>query len=232
MKQFNLNRRYWLSLPILLLAGLGLSGCNQGERSYQVNLTNLTHNQPMSPLAVILHNQDFRAWSTGMPASDGIERLAEGGDSSMLLEVEAGSTANTTTAMGSGLILPGNTDSVTITGKIRGSISLSIASMLVNTNDGFTGASAVDVSSLRFDEPLTLFVHAWDAGTEANDELAANLPGPAGGGEGFNINRNDQNFITAHPGVITSDDGSMMSALDSSHRFDNPVARLVVTRIH
>jgi len=231
MKPFNLKMRYWLSLPILVMTILGLSACNQGGRSYQIDLTNLTHNQPMSPLAVILHDQGFQAWKTGLPASDGIERLAEGGDSSILLEMAAASTPNTTTAMGSDLILPGHTDSVTITSKIKGAIKLSVASMLVNTNDGFTGASAVDVSSIRFNEPLTLFVHTLDAGTEANDELAVNLPGPAGGGEGFNMSRNDRNFITVHPGVITADDGLIMSALDGSHRFDNPVARLVVSRI-
>ena len=235
MKHINTKKGYAITLPLLLLAGLGLSGCNHdqnSESSYQINVTNLTNNQPLSPLAVIVHKRDFRAWHIGMPASAGIERLAEGGDSSVLLQMEAGSTPDTNTAMGNGLILPGTTDSVTINSNIGGEVELTVASMLVNTNDGFTGASAVDIASMPFNEPLTLLLHTLDAGTEANDELAANLPGPAGGGEGFNMNRNDRNFITLHPGVISTADGLETSALDGSHRFDNPVARLTITRIH
>jgi len=58
------------------------------------------------------------------------------------------------------------------------------------------------------------------------------VPGPAAGGEGFNVTRDDLvDRVTVHAGVVTRDDGLSTSALDVSHRFDNPVARIVVTRI-
>jgi hypothetical protein len=71
----------------------------------------------------------------------------------------------------------------------------------------------------------------WDAGTEANDELAATIPGPAGGGEGFNADRNDDDRVAFHSGVISQDDGLASSALSANHRFLNPGAQLVITRI-
>jgi hypothetical protein len=70
----------------------------------------------------------------------------------------------------------------------------------------------------------------YDAGTEANDEEAANVPDPAAGGEGFNASRNDVDWVRIHPGVISSEDGLTGSALIGSHRFDNPVIKLTLTR--
>jgi len=227
-------KSYRLILLLLILTGLGLSGCNheKGVAMYQVDLTNLTHQQPLSPLAVILHDQSFRIWNEGMPASEDIERLAEGGDNSMLLQTVTANQSHTATASGSGLILPGHTDSVTISKKYRSNTALTIASMLVNSNDAFTGINAVDVTGIKANEPLTLWAHALDAGTEGNDELAATIPGPAGGGEGYNSNRNDRNIITVHAGIISTDDGLPLSTLDNTHRFDNPVARIVISRLH
>jgi len=72
---------------------------------------------------------------------------------------------------------------------------------------------------------------AYDAGTEANSETAATIPGPAAGGEGYNSTRDDRDTVGGHPGVISADDGLTGSALDASHRFDNPVARITITRL-
>ena len=47
----------------------------------------------------------------------------------------------------------------------------------------------------------------WDSGTEANSETAATIPGPAGGGEGFNATRDDSDTVSFHSGVISQDDG-------------------------
>jgi hypothetical protein len=73
---------------------------------------------------------------------------------------------------------------------------------------------------------------AWDAGTEANSEASGTIPGPADGGEGYNATRDDLvNFVAIHRGVISADDGLNSSILDESHRFDNPVARVMIERI-
>ena len=103
--------------------------------------------------------------------------------------------------------------------------------MLVNTNDAFVGANCIDVTKLKSGESLTLNLSAYDAGTEENSELASTIPGPAGGGEGFNSKRDDVNFVHIHPNVITKDDGLATSALTQAHRWDNPVAMLKIERI-
>jgi len=198
--------------------------------SYQISVTNLTHNQPMSPLAVAIHQDGYSGWSPGMPASGGLEQLAEGGTTDPFLDEAANHQQVEATASGAGLILPGGMDSITLMSDLD-TPQLTIVSMLVNTNDGFTGLSGIDLSSLENGDSLTRYSPVMDAGTEANSEAAATLPGPAGGGEGYNATREDHNFVAIHPGVVTADDGLMNSALDSSHRFDNPAARIVITRI-
>ncbi|MCV6038334.1 spondin domain-containing protein, partial [Escherichia coli] len=79
---------------------------------------------------------------------------------------------------------------------------LSLASMLVNTNDAFVGETGLSLKALAVGESYEMNMNVWDSGTELNDELAATIPGPAGGGEGFNSTRNDMNDAVAfHAGV-------------------------------
>ncbi len=59
------------------------------------------------------------------------------------------------------------------------------ATRLVNTNDAFTGVNAGRIGDLEVGESK-YSSQPWDAGTEGNIETAATIPGPAGGGEGFN----------------------------------------------
>ncbi|HFQ61119.1 MAG TPA: hypothetical protein ENK39_02315, partial [Epsilonproteobacteria bacterium] len=71
----------------------------------------------------------------------------------------------------------------------------------------------------------------YDAGTEANSELASTIPGPAGGGEGFNAARDDKDFVSVHEGVVTKDDGLSTSALTQMHKWDNPAASVSIERV-
>ncbi|HYO80686.1 MAG TPA: spondin domain-containing protein, partial [Bryobacteraceae bacterium] len=66
---------------------------------------------------------------------------------------------------------------------------LSVAAMLVPTNDAFFAINGTQV--LEGSETVVLMSPAYDTGTEANDELCRNIPGPPGVcmGEGFNASR-------------------------------------------
>jgi hypothetical protein len=78
---------------------------------------------------------------------------------------------------------------------------------------------------------LTIHGIAYDAGTEADSELATDIPGPAGGGEGYNAARDDQaDQVAMHAGVISGDDGFATSDLTEQHRFDNPVVEVRISR--
>lgn len=226
------------ALTVMVVSPLFLTGCpNDNDNDsgvvssvmYEVELTNLTAAQPMSPMAVVLHGSGYKMWTVGASASNGLEQLAESGDNTELLAEAAGE--NGTTMSGGGVITPGASESVTIEADGAGDLALSLATMLVNTNDAYTGVDSKSLSEMRLDEAQTMVLAAYDAGTEANSELASTIPGPAAGGEGFNATRDDRDSVGGHPGVVTHDDGLDSSALGEEHRFDNPVARVTITRL-
>lgn len=191
--------------------------------SYQITVTNLTHDQPLSPLAVVLHDSG-NLWTIGGVPSVELERMAEGGDNSGLLSL------GLVSASGAAPIGPGANETVEITIQDKTDAYLSVASMLVNTNDGFSGLNAWHLDNLAVGESWTTTLGVYDAGTEVNSELAGTIPGPADGGEGFNAMRADTGFVAMHPGVVTSDDALASSVLTAKHKFDNPALRITVMR--
>jgi hypothetical protein len=193
--------------------------------SYTVSVTNITNGQPVSPVAVMLHDAAM-LWQVGMPASDAVERMAESGDVSQLVANSAILASST----GMGVIPPGENEMISVTINDRTDNYLSIATMLVNTNDAFTGLANYDLSELSVGDSIHLRLPVWDAGTEANSETALTIPGPAGNGEGFNMARETRNTVAYHAGVVTADDGLNGSALSVMHRFDQSVLAVSITR--
>ena len=103
--------------------------------------------------------------------------------------------------------------------------------MLVNTNDAFSGLNAMQVDNMAVGELISRTSIAYDAGTEADSEQATTIPGPAGGGEGFNAARDDQaDRVSMHSGIVSRDDGFATSDLTEQHRFDNPVVMVRIVR--
>lgn len=222
---------------LTLLAATTLVACNDGndpkpasEQTLRVTVTNLTAGQPMSPLLLAL-NSGPAAWSVGMSASIGLERLAEGGDASVLA-ADLAAAGGIAAVNGAAPVGPGATESHELSYMPNANAMLTLATMLVNTNDAFTGLAALPVGNMAVGERLSRELMAWDAGTEANVETAGTIPGPAGGGEGFNVARSDGlDAVRIHAGVVSSDDGLAGSALKAQHRFDNPVMKVVIERI-
>lgn len=199
--------------------------------TYQVTVTNLTYAQPMSPVALVLHNEG-QLWSIGEMASVALENLAESGDNSAVLAESIVLSGQG----GAGLLLPGMSEMVdvsyTVSDVNNAPMMLSLATMLVNTNDAFTGINALAVNNLAIGESISLTTSSYDSGTEKNSELMTTIPGPAGGGtgEGFNAERDDIDKVAMHSGIVSADDGLMVSALTQAHRFDNPTLAIMVTR--
>lgn len=226
---------------VALTVGLMLSACSDNdhdtnmpeppappvERSFTLTVTNLTANQPMSPLALLATSNDYHAWQNGEPASLALEQLAEGGDQS---GYSAEMDGIELVVSGAGILPPGASESLTLTQTEAATASLSLLTMLVNTNDAFSGLNAIDISQMAMDETQSFYTPAYDAGTEANSELKGSIPGPADGGEGFNAARDDVDRVHLHPGVISQDDGLNDSVLKASHRFDNPVLKVTIQR--
>jgi hypothetical protein len=196
-----------------------------------VTVTNLTNNQPLSPPAVILHEGTYSLWQSGSAASDELELLAESGNPADVITAAQAHSGVATSMAGTAVIMPGTSSTIVLELKTSELNQLSLATMLVNTNDAITGALAVDVSELALNDTLSLHSLVYDAGTEANTETLESVPGPAAGGEGYNASREgDSNKVSIHPGVITASDGLSTSALNFSHAFDNPAALITISR--
>ncbi|GEA50814.1 hypothetical protein VIN01S_16180 [Vibrio inusitatus NBRC 102082] len=234
------NRILLAAFSIGVLAGCSdddndAAAINAGDASaqdyrYTISVVNLTANQPMSPLAVLTHNNDYSMFEVGQSASVPLEQLAEAGSNAELIALMDSNDNVEQGVSGNGLVMPGMSDEVTITIDPDVSGYLSVASMFVNTNDAFVGEAGLSLQSLAVGDSFEMNMNVWDAGTELNDELASTIPGPAGGGEGFNPARNDD-AVTFHSGVVSSDDGLASSALLATHRFLNPGAKITITRV-
>jgi len=212
---------------------------------FKVEVTNLTYAQPLSPPALVLHNDSYTLFAEGTTASIALEELAESGSNSTLLQEAQSYNSVFHTLSGDSIILPGSSQVFTLSleadfdhdlggnlGDELDTLKLSLITMLVNTNDGFTGEKNIDLSSLEVNQYQTYNGPVWDSGTEENSESSDSIPGPAANGEGFNASReNDVNKVVFHSGVVSMDDGLASSSLTQAHRFNQPASRIKITRV-
>lgn len=206
-----------------------ISGCgdvnNNTAREYKVTLKNITYSQPMSPMVVVHHNKTASLFKVGEKATLAMEKLAEDGNNTPIYM----SSSFPKKARGTMKIEPSKSDTVTLTSTVYDCIS--VATMLIKTNDAFTGINCLDVSAMIVGNKIKKTLISYDSGTEKHSETNATLPG-GGAGSGFKSERDDiLDKITIHSGVITKVDGLSTSQLTEAHRWDNPTATLVVERV-
>ena len=190
--------------------------------TYLVRVTNLTSGQHFTPILAATHGEDVSIFAAGMAASEELRMLAEGGDTMPLAMALRGRAMSVETT--DGLLGPGATAEILLNG---GSMHrrLSLAAMLIPTNDGFVGFSTELASHPR---PVTYNAFAYDAGTETNDEKCESIPGPhtecvRPGGDG--APGMGEGPITVHRGIQGVGD----FAGDRDWR--NPVARITIRRV-
>ena len=233
----NSGRSLWVLLLGSLLAACGGGGSDgvsvDNTLGYTAKLNNLTNGQPLSPAVVVLHRPGYVAFEVGTVASTELERLAEGGDTTAFVQAaEADPNVVAVKTMTTG-IAPGIVEALDISIPIgeRTDLLITAVSMLTNTNDGFAGLEQINISSLSVGDSAEFMLDAYDAGTEANTESQATVPGL--GGTGFDATRDDPDptaVVTRHPGVVSGVDGLTSSDLTQAHRFDNPVIQVTITR--
>jgi len=136
--------------PASLNASAGIdNAADAAAHTYEITVTNLTTGQPLSPGIVVTHDKQASVFTVGMPASDGIRFIAENGDpTTAVTELSGASDIDdvvATTAPVHRVGGPGPT-SLTTTVTARANASrLSVALMLVCTNDGFAGLDGVEL---------------------------------------------------------------------------------------
>lgn len=218
--------------------GSGDGGDDTTTAEFEIAVTNLTNAQPLSPPAIMLHGAGFNSFIDGEVASTALEVLAEGGDNSQVLSEAQAASQHLASASGSGPVGPqsvGEAVSLEVAADQLDDVRLSVITMLVHTNDAFTGTNALDVSGMSVGDTRVITAPAWDSGTEGNSETRATIPGPDFGGEGFNAERDDAvDVVRFHASVVTSASvqfGLATSDLTDQHRFLNPTSRVSITRV-
>lgn len=166
-----------IALTALLLTLLGAAPADAGsERTYQVTITNLTSGQPMTPFVVSTHSGSTSIFDVGSSASPGLQSLAENGGVPDLAS-ELSDSANVAVTEG-GIIEPGNYAFAEID-STPGKRKLSVAGMLICTNDGFGAIDSVQLNANA--KKQVVYGFAYDAGTENNTEDYDDLVPPCDG---------------------------------------------------
>ncbi len=196
-----------------------------------VKITNNTNGIFFTPLLISAHPASTALFTTGTAASTNLKAMAEGGMISGLTSDLDAVNANTVENPASGLLAPGSSTMTTLTTDSANN-ALSITAMMLPTNDGFVGLNGWKIPTEA--GIYTININAYDAGTEANTELIADIPADPGtkngtGATGFNVTA--EGYVHIHRGNIGDSDATGgKSDLDASvHRWLNPVATVTVT---
>ena len=210
-----------ISTPVLADPG--------GEKTYRITIENLTPDlgggasQVLSPPLIVVHTRKADLFSVGEPANQAVADMAEDAVGATGIALLSGSPDVLSVEQPGAPILPGQSASYEV--MTRGNAHLlSLVTMLVSTNDAFTGVDAVRLTGPG-DE---YYAMAYDAGSEVNDQLEANIPGPCC--EDMGRNGTDEfGVITHHPGIQmgVGDLDPAMWGWDTAA----PVAKITVERL-
>ena len=214
-------------LSVLLAANTQAANYNsyyQKEKSYEITVTNITKGQSFTPILAATHKRTISFFELGEPAIEPLAALAESGNIGPLQDLLKANPALVSASTSTeGLLNPGQSTTFVITNSGRFP-RFSFAAMLIPTNDTFVALNTV---RLPFAGSRTFFANAYDAGSEDNDELCANIPGPACGGAGPSPDNNGEGFVHISAGIHGEAD-----LLASTYDWRGPVAKVMVKRIY
>tara|TARA_B110000967_G_C18861205_1_gene550056 strand:+ start:1173 stop:1826 length:654 start_codon:yes stop_codon:yes gene_type:complete len=209
---------------------------------FDITIDNITRGLYFTPIAVVAHAADVNLFASGVSASTELQTMAETGEIEDLARVLTSSGATMDNNPAAGLLAPGATATSTLdTINATANTQLSIVAMVLPSNDGFVGLNAVDIPTEA--GTYTFYANAYDAGTEANDELRGggdlNTPGfpvpeplnPVLGTGGTGVTTTTEGFVHIHRGNLgDANTAGGISDVDSRvQRWLNPVARITVT---
>lgn len=240
-------------------AGLTLSlapAASAEVRDYQVRITNLTSGQPLSPPVLATHRAVGALWHPSREASTGIKEIAENGNFSPLADdLRKRRVAGRIFDYGVGFSSPmfpgplvptGRPGAATFPASVtmhiradsRRAPRLSVATMLVCTNDGFTGLDGYRLPA-KVGRRVTVKAPAYETQSERNTEVLADImppcqgligvrsPSGAPGTAQSNPALAESGAIIPHKGVIGGNE------LDPAlHGWGpNPVVKFTITRV-
>ena len=211
--------------------------------TFEVTIHNLTTGQPLTPPVVATHRGKDRIFDVGRRATVELKEIAENGNlapqvnaleaDKQVLDVFAGSAPIVPSSRGGPT---GFSDHLTFTIHAdKGANRISWASMLICTNDGFTGLNSVKLPKKAGDS-VTVFTAGYDAGTELNTEDFADivppcqgLVGVSSGEPGTGVSNPalaEGGVIHHHPGIVGGAD-----LVPAIHGWTDPVAAVEITAV-
>ncbi len=230
-----------MKIKFLLPALLLVAAANIAKAEMlDVTITNMTHGLYFTPILISAHDENTHLFTLGDAASSELQAMAEGGDISGLASVVSTTGGVNIENPAAGLLAPAS--SAMSMGFDTGSLAyLSITAMMLPTNDGFIGLDAWPIPSTP--GTYTILLNAYDAGTEANDEMVTGggapgvagipaSPGDNGGTGGTGVTSTEFNTsVHIHRGSLGDDNatGGESDLNSRVHRWLNPVAKVVIT---
>ena len=213
---------------------------SDSEKTYKITITNLTAGQPLTPPILATHTQRAGFFRVGEAASEAIQQIAENGNGEPLLQALGEDTHVHDVVAGTAPLVPANnpgstgfessaTFTITTSGRAK---YLSFASMLICTNDGFTGLDSVRLPNHK----NTVYTAAYDARTETNTEDFADMVPPCQGLIG--VSSDDpgtgmSNPLLAEDGIIIPHVGinGGVDLFPEVHGWSDPVTKIEIERV-
>lgn len=210
-----------LAMGALIAGGTVAMSQSAQAASYEITITNATKGQPLAPGLVIVHDKGYSLFEIGDAATDPLAVMAETGGP-FELQDSIPDSADTDLVLGihGGVALPSESNSIQITSEGK---FLTVVGMLAATNDAFYAIRGV---RLPTSGSTTFYATAFDAGSEANSELAADIPATNGGADDPAINDGGEGYIHVHSGFLGAGD---LDPID--HDWNNPVVEIIVEKI-
>lgn len=226
------------SEPDAQLASANASPKAADARLYEITVENMTAGQPFTPPLAVTHRRAADVYEVGDPASLGVREIAENGNLAPLITALEGSrhVSDLVVAVAGDPppVLPGGSVTFQI-GAEGGAQFFSFVSMLVCTNDGFTGLDSEKLPE-RLGDELVFETAAYDAGSEMNTEDFADLVPPCPVLTG--VPSSDPGTGMSDPGLAENGVIRRHAGVDGAadlqpglHGWADPVARVTIRRV-
>ncbi|UCH73305.1 MAG: spondin domain-containing protein [Rhodospirillales bacterium] len=213
--------------------GTAPAGGHDAERRYAVTIRVATRGQPIAPSVFVTHDRRVSIFEVGPadeadPGYEGLAILAETGAPDALADALAGvpgvdsvTVLLAPTHPAPPVLMPGESNGTVVTAS-KNKRFFSAVGMLAATNDAFYAVRGVPLPRKG---SITVYGAVYDAGSEPNTELLADIP--AGGNGAYNSpDEPGEGHIHVHAGIHGT--GTLDPA---THDWRNPAVEITITRL-
>jgi len=201
-------------------------------KTYEVTISNGTGGQPFTPPLASTHNKKAGVFDVGEASSFELKEIAENGNLAPMVAEREDNSKVFDVFIPAGPLAPGASTTFEITAS-GGAKWFSFVSMLVCTNDGFTGVDGVRLPE-KVGDTYSAVTDAYETGTEANTENLADIVPPCSGfvtGTGdSNPNLIQEGVIGHHPGITGTGSIGALNLDPGVHGWSGAVGAIEITR--